>query len=189
MKHFPDRVVLLIVDQLMLSGAFVFTYWLSYLSGISPGKSTFPLLSLWDAYLVINLFWLLLFALFGLYGKWKNTSRFDEIISVYKTITVGAVAFLVITFVGQRFISPGKLIALGYWASLVVLVGMGRIAVRTVQRILLTRGIGLRPSIIVGDSAIIADMLKRIKQSPALGYDVKGVIPIRSDKAEKKIGG
>ena len=171
---------LVFIDQLMLAGAFVFTYWLSFHSGISPDKPYIPILYLWDVFLVINLFWLLLFALFGLYGKWKNTSRFDEIISVYKTITVGAVVFLVITFAEVRVISSGKLIVLGYWASLVVLVGLGRIAVRTMQRVLLSRGIGLRPSIIVGDSATIADMLKKIKQSPALGYDVKGVIPLSS---------
>ncbi len=171
----------------MLTGAFIFTYWLSYLSGISPDKTYRTLFYFWNVYLVINLFWLLLFALFGLYGKWKNTSRFDEIISVYKTITVGAVVFLIITFAEQRFISAGKLIALGYWASLVVLVGAGRIAVHTVQRALLSRGIGLRPSIIVGNSITIADMLKKIRQSPALGYDVKGVIPIDSDKNQKSI--
>ena len=126
----------------MLTGAFVFTYWLSFHSGISPDKPYIPLLYYWDVFLVINLFWMLLFALFGLYGKWKNTSRFDEIISVYKTITVGAVVFLIITFADVRVISPGKLIALGYWAYLVVLVGLGRIAVRTIQRVLLSRGIG-----------------------------------------------
>ena len=172
----------------MLTGAFIFTYWLSYRSGISPDKPYRTLFYFWNVYLVINLFWLLLFALFGLYGKWKNTSRFDEIISVYKTITVGAVVFLIITFAEQRFISAGKLIALGYWASLVVLVGAGRVAVHTVQRALLSRGIGLRPSIIVGNSITIADMLKKIKQSPALGYDVKGVIPIDSGKHQKRIG-
>ena len=135
------------------------------------------------------MFWLLLFALFGLYGKWKNTSRFDEIISVYKTITVGAVFFLIFSFWVSQRISLNKLPVLGYWASLVVFVGAGRVTVRSIQRYLLFKGIGLRPSIIVGKSELIAEMLQNIKSAPALGYDIKGVIPTVFDSHLKTIEG
>ena len=189
MKSFPDRLVLLVTDQLMLSGAFIFTYWLSYHSGLSPDKQYYSFAQFFVVFPIINLFWLFLFALFGLYGKWKNTSRFDEIISVYKTITVGAVFSLVIAFMADHNFSAGKLIALGYWASLVVLVGAGRIFIRTVQRALLFKGIGLRPSIIVGDRKTIAGMMIKIRKSPALGFNVKGVVPIDHSKQKREIEG
>ncbi len=187
MKSFPDRLVMLFLDQLMITASFVFLVWLSYQSGLSPDKPYISLFSHWKVCIIINLFWLFLFGLFGLYGKWKNTSRFDEIISVYKTITIGAIAFLVLSFSQAFDFSSGKLIAMGYWASLVVLVGAGRIMVRSLQRVLLRRGIGRRPSVIVGDVSHAADMLKKIKLAPALGYDVKGVVPTDSGRQHKKI--
>ena len=173
----------------MLSGANIFTYWLSFHSGLSPDKEYIPFFRYFSVFLIFNLFWLILFALFGLYGKWKNTSRFDEIISVYKTITVGGVFSLVIAFISVHNLSAGKLIALGYWASLVVLVGAGRLSIRTIQRVLLIKGIGLRPSIIVGDRKTIGGMIKNIRQSPALGFYVKGVIPIDHAKHKREIEG
>jgi len=173
----------------MLILSFLFFYWLSFYSGLSPDKEYTPLTAYWLPCLIINVFWLLLFALFGLYGKWKNTSRFDELISVYKTITVGGVIFLIFSFWVSHQVSTSKLPVLGYWASLVVLVGVGRVTVRSIQRYLLLKSIGLRPSIIVGSSKLTAEMLQNIKRAPALGYDIKGVIPTDSDSNKKTIEG
>lgn len=175
----------------MIALSFLFTWWLSYKSGLSPDKTYVPLGDNLIPGIILNLYWLLLFAIFGLYGRWKNTSRFDEIISVYKTITVGAVLFVIISFTATLNISSSKLIALGYWASLVVLIGVGRIGIRSVQRMLLSRGIGLKPSLIVGSQRLIRDMIRNIEQSPALGYDIVGIIPIKGAHGirhiEKKI--
>jgi len=188
-KSLLNRVFLPIVDQIMLILSFLFFYWLSFYSGLSPDKEYTPLTAYWLPCLIINVFWLLLFALFGLYGKWKNTSRFDELISVYKTITVGGVIFLIFSFWVSHQVSTSKLPVLGYWASLVVLVGVGRVTVRSIQRYLLLKSIGLRPSIIVGSSKLTAEMLQNIKRAPALGYDIKGVIPTDSDSNKKTIEG
>ena len=173
----------------MILSAFLFTYWLSFKSGISPNKMYIPLASLLFPMAVINIFWLLLFALFGLYGKWKYASRFDEVILVYKTITVGGIFFLLIAFSADISLSASKLIVLGYWASLVLLVGIERLAVRTVQRRLLLKGVGLRHSVIVGTHENTAVMLRKIKQAPALGYDVKGVVLIDQGRHPKAVEG
>jgi len=183
------RPLLLTLDQIMLALAFLFALWLSYYSGLSPDKPLIPLRINLMAMGVVNLFWLCLFALFGLYGRWKYTSRFDEIISLYKTITVGGVAFLVIAFSQTPQLTKSKLIALGYWASLVVLTGTGRLAFRTVQRLLLFRGIGLRPSIIVGRKDTVRSMIHRIEDAPALGYNIIGVILTEKKPPKRDIAG
>ena len=189
MKSFPNRIFMPIIDQIMLILSFLFFYWLSFYSGLSPDKDYTPLTAYWLPCLIINIFWLLLFALFGLYGKWKNTSRFDELISVYKTITVGGVIFLVFSFWVSQKISSSKIPVLGYWASLVVLVGVGRVTARSIQRYMLLKGIGLRSSIIVGTSKLTAEMLRNIKRAPALGYDIQGVIPTDNKGNKKTIEG
>lgn len=184
-----DRALLLVLDQAIITASFLFTWWLSFESGLSPEKTYLPLGRLWEPLVLINLFWLLLFALFGLYGKWKNLSRFDELVSVYKTITVGAVVFLVISFSADLAFSTSKLIVLGYWAVLVALVGAGRVTVRTIQRALLLRGWGLRPSLIVGTLEHTAEMLKNVRRAPALGYDVKGVVLTDRGRHPKTVEG
>ena len=189
MKYIPVRFIILVTDQAMLTLAFLFTYWLSYHSGLSPDKPYVPLKDNIIPCLIINAYWLILFAIFGLYGKWKNTSRFDEVISVYKTLTVGAILFVVIAFSAALNISSAKLIALGYWASLIVLAGAGRVIIRTFQRMLLLKGIGLRPSIIVGTVEHMAEMVKNVRMSPALGYDIVGVVPTESSRHKKNIEG
>jgi exopolysaccharide biosynthesis polyprenyl glycosylphosphotransferase len=185
----PYVKLLLVFDQVLVMSAFLFTYWLSFKSGISPNKTFIPLNHLLLPLVLINIFWLLLFALFGLYGKWKYASRFDEVILVYKTITVGGFFFLLIAFSSDISLSTSKLIVLGYWASLVLLVGTERLAVRTIQRLLLLRGIGLRHSVIVGTLDNTAEMLKKIKKAPALGYDVKGVVLIDRGRHPKSVEG
>jgi exopolysaccharide biosynthesis polyprenyl glycosylphosphotransferase len=177
-RMLSDRALLLVLDQTMIMSAFLATWWVSFESGLSPDKPYLPLRYVLIPLLLINLFWLLLFALFGLYGKWKYQSRFDELVSVYKTITVGAISFLFIAFTTDSTVSSSKLIVLGYWAALVLLVGAGRVGVRSVQRALLLRGIGLRPSLIVGTMRHIPEMLRNLRRAPALGYDVRGVVPI-----------
>ena len=189
MKSFPARLIMLVVDQMMLSISFLFTFWLSYHSGLSPGKPYMPLGDNILPCMIINGYWLCVFGIFGLYGKWKNTSRFDELISLYKIITIGAVLFVIIAFSEVLEISTAKLIALGYWATLIVLVGSGRMAVRTIQRKLLMKGIGLRPSIIVGTIDYMSDMLRKLKESPALGYDIKGVVFTNQERNTKTIEG
>ncbi|MFA6471065.1 MAG: sugar transferase [Candidatus Latescibacterota bacterium] len=183
----PYVKLLLVFDQAMITSAFLFTYWLSFKSGLSPNKTFIPLGHLLLPLVIINIFWLLLFALFGLYGKWKYASRFDEVILVYKTITAGGIFFLLIAFSADISISASKLIVLGYWASMVLLVGTERLAVRTVQRMLLLKGFGLRHSVIVGTLENTADMLKKIKKAPALGYDVKGVVLIDRGRHPKSV--
>ncbi len=183
------RFIVLLIDQTMLFLSFVFTYWLSYYSGLSPDKEYVSFSANLVPCLIINLYWLILFALFGLYGKWKYSSRFDEIISVYKTLTVGAILFVIISFTATLDISSSKLIALGYWSSLVLLIGLGRAGIRTYQRRLIKKGIGLRPSIIVGGEKLMRQMIKHIADAPALGYDIIGVVPIEHVKNKNSIQG
>lgn len=184
-----DRVLLLVLDQGMITAAFLLARQASSASGISPDMPYLSSGGPWIPLLTINLFWLCLFALFGLYGKRKNLSRFDELASVYKTITVGAVIFLLIAFSTGAAFSSSKLITLGYWAALVIFVGIGRVGVRSVQRVLLTRGIGAKPSIIVGTTAHIADMLHNLRRAPALGHEVKGVVPTDSRQNHRSFCG
>ncbi|MFC1692261.1 sugar transferase [Candidatus Latescibacterota bacterium] len=188
MKLFLSRILILIVDQTMLVLSFVVTYWLSFVSVLSPNKAYMPISDYILPCVILNIYWIIIFAVFGLYGKWKHTSRFDEVIAVYKTVTVGAILFIIISFSDAFVISSAKLIALGYWASLIILVGTGRLIIRSVQRSLLLRGIGLRPSVIVGTQEFIAEMLRKIKEFPALGYDIKGVVSTEIGRKPKKIG-
>ncbi|OQX89058.1 undecaprenyl-phosphate glucose phosphotransferase [candidate division KSB1 bacterium 4484_87] len=129
---------------------------------------------------VLFLFWALLFFFFGMYRSWYAQSRFDEMVTVLKTITIGAIIIFLITFDPTVDLenppSWSRIIIISYWFILTVLVSAGRILLRTVQRKLLENGIGRRNTLIIGWNSKSHEIYQKLKNAPALGYEVVGFI-------------
>jgi len=138
---------------------------------------------------LIFFFWFLLFFFFGLYKSWYAQSRFDEFVTVLKTSTVGVFLIFVLTFDArvdlQSTPSLSRIIIISYWLMLVFFVSLGRILLRTLQRKLLEMGLGRRRTLIIGWNEKAREIYDKIKEYPALGYDVLGFIsPSRKNKNE-----
>ena len=69
-----------------------------------------------------------------------------------------------------------RLLILGYWFVLMILVIIGRITRRFVQRKLLLAGVGLRNTIIIGWSDKAFELCDMVLKYPALGYKVIGFV-------------
>lgn len=139
---------------------------------------------------LIFLYWSLLFFFFGLYKSWYAQSRFDEFVTVLKTITIGVFLIFILTFDTrvdlQSAPSISRIIIISYWFILVFFVSLGRILLRTIQRKLLEHGFGRRKTLIIGWKDKAHEIFDSIKEFPALGYDVVGFIsPSRKDVDEK----
>jgi exopolysaccharide biosynthesis polyprenyl glycosylphosphotransferase len=74
-------------------------------------------------------------------------------------------------------------VILGYWFVLMVLVVIGRITRRFVQRRLLLAGVGLRNTIIVGWSDKAFELCDMVLKYPALGYKVIGFVKVGAKSA------
>ncbi|HID95235.1 MAG TPA: undecaprenyl-phosphate glucose phosphotransferase [Candidatus Latescibacteria bacterium] len=180
MRHrsssFIEKVLLLGSDFLAVNLAFLIAYWLAFESGIGGARRFIPLREYVGPALVIFCYWLLLFLFFGLYRPWKAQSRLDESIAIGKAVTFGGLVLFFSTFDFSNPFPRTRIVFFSYWASLIVMVALGRVVIRSFQRYLLVRGIGRRRAVIVGCGERGAELFEQVNSFPALGYDVVGFV-------------
>ena len=196
-------VLLLLSDIAAVSLASVFFLWMKLAGGgLEIVRHTYERLypdavegpTFWyalgyysDVLPLISGCWLLLFLFFGFYQSSLSSSRFDEIFEVTKVVTLGLLLAMVATF--DRDIRLTRLLVLFYWLGMVALVAGGRVLVRSFERQLLLRGIGLRRTAIVGVNARGMRLLHALHTAPAQGYEVVGFVRARGEKASGTIDG
>ncbi len=139
---------------------------------------------------ILFLYWFFMFFFFGLYKSWYAQSRFDEFVTVLKTVSIGVFILFWLTFDIridlQSTPSVGRIIIISYWFMLVFFTSLGRILLRTLQRKLLELGFGRRNTLIIGWNEKAHELYDKIKQYPELGYDVTGFISLsRKNLIEK----
>jgi exopolysaccharide biosynthesis polyprenyl glycosylphosphotransferase len=138
--------------------------------------------------LIIYLFWLLIFLFTGLYQSWYTKSRFDELIGVFKTVSLGLAIIFIVTFEPEHDLATkptlGRMLMLSYWGLMIFCVGTGRMLLHTIQRKLLEAGVGQRNTLIIGWNKKARDMADKVKKYPALGYRIVGFVSL--DKKEQK---
>ncbi len=118
-------------------------------------------------------FWPLVFARYRLYAARSISSRADEFPRVVHAVLVSILLLVVAAFMGRLPLSRGWL-AVAFPMTLVT-VGIDRELTRAYFGRLRTQGRLLRPVVIVGGNAE-AEALVALLASPALGYDVRGVV-------------
>lgn len=138
---------------------------------------------------VMYLFWLSVFMFFGLYRAWYAKSRTDEFAAVFRAISLGCILlFFVIFFDDERnaTYSANRSVIVMYWALMIVLVGIGRIIIRSFRKRLLIKGIGLKETIIIGTGKKAIELFEATKQYPALGYNIIGFLSVNNSQETKE---
>ncbi|MBI5020374.1 MAG: sugar transferase [Ignavibacteriales bacterium] len=142
--------------------------------------------------IAVGIFWLIIFFFFGLYRPWYAKSRFDEFATIFKATTFGVLFLFFAIFIDDGGVgSPlkSRLLILLYWVLMLTFVGSGRFLMHTFQRRLLMAGIGLRNTLIVGWSDRARELFKSVKNSPALGYKIIGIVPVTNGKNDSEYDG
>ena len=137
----------------------------------------------------IYLCWQVLFLFYGLYRIEPSRSRFDEVVSAFKVVTLGTLFFFIATFDPEHPFGLTRTLMFTYWLALFVLVSGNRIAIRSVQRYLLLRGIGRRNAVIVGSEARGERLLHDLQSSPSQGYAVVGFVRPAAEAAKTAVDG
>ncbi len=172
-----EKILLFLTDFAGIHLAALCWIWLRkemgwYIETEFTGLLIFYFIHLW--------FWFLIFLFFGLYRSWYAQSRFDEMVTVFKTISFGVFLIFLITFdLGKDLSRPptlGRMFIVNYWLFLLVFVTAFRLIFRTIQRSLLSAGIGNRRTLIVGSSRQSGELAKDLSKFPALGYKVVGFV-------------
>jgi len=189
MSRTLEKFLLLLVDFIMINLAF----W-----GLLRLRSSFNLFVEQGALLQVQIFfmvylyWLVLFIFLGLYQSWYTKSRFDELISVLKTVLFGTFIIFVATFEPERDLANpptfGRLMIITYSALMLLCVGGGRLILHTIERSLMRSGVGQRNTLIIGYNPQAQKLADKIRQFPALGYRVIGFLSIKGEEDGLKHG-
>jgi len=182
-----EKLFLILSDLLFINFAWVIYYYLRVDSGwivyANPPAFLLPLI-------VIYFYWIIIFSFAGLYQHWFARSRFDEFASVFKAVTFGCFILFFLIFIDD-FMNNAPIISrfliVIYWLLLIVSVSSGRIIIRSIQRNLLQKGIGLRNTLIIGIGEKAKELKSMINKYPQLGYKILGFVSIY-DKNENEFG-
>jgi len=183
-----ERALLGLSDFTAIVGTYLIWVWVR--GKLELFTITEPLELLKSAALMFA-FWFLLFLFFGLYRTWYAHSRFDELVTLVKTVFFGVLAIFLFTADLEDFTALpqfGRVMIVTYWLLMTFMVATGRMVLRTVQRRMLESGIGMRRTLIVGWNEKARALLDKVNRFPALGHRVVGFIDLRTPKAHQSYG-
>jgi exopolysaccharide biosynthesis polyprenyl glycosylphosphotransferase len=203
MLSIKGRLLMVASDFVAISLASVFLLWSKFVGGqlTSTEKSwkklyptsqegpsfLFALEDFTAALALVYVFWLVLFVFYGLYRSQRYLSRLDEGIAVFKVTALGILLAFVATFDLDNLFSLTRALILTYWLVLFALTAGGRVALRSIQVWLLTRGMGLRNTVIVGSDARGVRLLRNLQSSPGQGYRIVGFVRARHETQKEEI--
>ena len=166
--------------------AYVVYFWLRVRSGwfkypIEP-ELLLPMVT-------IYVYWLILFAFFGLFRYWYAQSRLDELITLFRTTAAGVLVLFFVIFIDDESTNPqpgSRALIAAYWLMLFGFVSIGRLVIRATQKRLLEAGIGARNTVIVGWSSKARELCDMVLKYPALGYRLVGFVEAGRSKSPKR---
>lgn len=171
-----EKILILLVDFFTMNFALLLYFYFRVNTGWFDLITEPVLLS---TLAVVYLYWIVIFTFAGMYKRWFASSRFDELSTLFKASIFGAfLLFFVIIYDDYMHgmpPQPPKFILI-YWGFFIFLVGGGRIAIRSIQRKLLIKGIGRRNALIVGAGPSALNIYQMIKKHRGLGLDVAGYV-------------
>lgn len=186
MTRSVEVIVLLLVDT--LAAAISCLVYLQIRSGgdldlLRPETLLMPIVTqdgdlIYPLYGAIGLaiFWIVIFVFFGMYRERHAASRFDELVSLAKVVTIGVLILVFGIFTNTLEAGASIEILLIFWGSVLGLVAMGRVGVRSIQKALILRGRGMHRALVVGWSDQVERLHQDVARYPAAGLQVVGAI-------------
>ena len=175
------------IDFGALTTAFVVAYILRVKYDAKPvahpiGSHEFVLIAL-----IVLPFWILIFALAGLYSQSSLRGRIEEYWKVVVAVSGGVMFLILVNFASTRPLFPSKLVPVYTYVLGIAFVIVARVLLRLIQRGLFQYGVGVHQVILIGSGDLAQRLLVDL-QSPDSGYQVVGAID-RARGASKRLGG
>jgi exopolysaccharide biosynthesis polyprenyl glycosylphosphotransferase len=167
---------LVIGDFLALIAAFVGAYILRVTINNTPIAHPVHALTYFFVFLGLAPFWILIFALLGLYNRYIYEKRFPEIGRLFIGSFIGMLFVIFWDFLSTTPILPAKLVPIyGFILGFIFLVFIRNLA-RFIRTELFVFNIGINNTLLVGTSATTNELLDLIADSRQSGYRVVGIV-------------
>jgi exopolysaccharide biosynthesis polyprenyl glycosylphosphotransferase len=187
------RVLVVCIDVVMLTAAFVLGYAARTALPISPVPSDPPPLVLYIPTIILHvLIIVLMFYVSRLYHQRRVFSRIDQARHILGVVTIGSVLVSGM----QELIFKTTVFEVDYPRSMffyvlvfsVAFALVGREIYRLIQNRLRMLGFARDNLLIVGEGRIAREITQRIKDHPALGYNIVGVVTDQLKPKRKFLG-
>ncbi len=137
---------------------------------IRPILYQFSLRQYAEALLVIGVFFVLIYAIDGLYNVRATKRTLREVYLVFRATAIGLTIIIVGLFLDRDLFSS-RFIILGGGLMAILFVSFGRITLGFIQRrLLITKGIGVHRLLVIGVNGYCASLRNYVKKNPEAGY-------------------
>ena len=169
-------VFLVMGDFLALLLAFVFAYILRVSISHKPLSATIYAMDYLQIFLILLPFWILIFALLGLYNSSIYEKRFNEAGRLFIGSFVSILFVISYQYAINKPIFPARLVAVyGFVLAFIFLVGFRNLA-RFIRAKLFKYNIGITNLLIVGNTKIARELVNLLSNSQESGYKIVGVV-------------
>jgi len=167
---------LIIGDFLALLIAFVVAYILRVSLSSRVVSEQISALTYFQTIVAIIPFFILIFALLGLYGNRIHEKRFSEIGKLLVGAFVGILFVISYSYVANTAIFPARLVVLYAFLLAFFFVVLVRTFARGIRRELFNYGIGINNVIIIGDTKLAHTLITSLANTAVTGYNVRAVV-------------
>lgn len=166
------NIFLVIGDFLALVAAFVGAYVLRVTLDARPLIESIPARTYLSIFLTLLPFWIIIFALLGLYNSNVYEKRFSELSRLFVGSFIGLLFVIGYDFVSNSPVFPARLVPVyGFLLAFIFLVGF-RILARIIRVLLFRFKIGLTNILIIGDTPTSIEIIDNLYDSRHSGYRV-----------------
>ena len=164
--------MLLIGDFLALLGSFVAAYFIRVQLDPRPLAEQVAGSTYLKILIVVLPFYLLVFALLGLYNKDTYERRFAEIGRLLTGTVIGMLGIIAIDFATNQPIFPARLVPVYALGISIIFVIFSRAILRILRLLLFHRGVGVNNVLLIGGTAVtdeLAGFIGKAQAPQALG--------------------
>jgi exopolysaccharide biosynthesis polyprenyl glycosylphosphotransferase len=170
---------LVIGDFLALVVAFVIAYILRVSLSSRALSAHITSQEYFKAVLIVVPFFILIFALLGLYGNRVHEKRFSEFGKLLVGVFVGILFVISYSYIVNTPIFPARLVVLYSFLLAFVFVLLFRTIARGIKRQLFKYGSGINNVIIVGDNRLARSLIASLANTRVTGYRVQAIVGSR----------
>jgi len=181
MPRWLERTLLLITDLIGINLSFILIFMLRFQTGFYSNTIQLAWSDMRYPALMLSIFWVVLFALNRLYKIMRAVSRSDELINIVKFVSIGIFLIYLLTVDLDNPVTFGKSILIFYGSSLILLISIGRLLVRSAHLRLLEQGRGLAATLIIGLNRRGLMVQDTFFANPRSGYDPIGFIRMEGE--------
>lgn len=193
MDSFRNIIFTFFADFVALVGSWYMFYFIRFRVGVMPTETSQVPAELLIPAVIIAGFWMILFAIFGMYNKNHLTSRFDEILRVGKISILGTLILFFVLFIDNlgwntENIGSAKSYTLTYWLVVFSLVSFTRVSMLTLEILQVKRsGKGLHTAVIIGTGETARDIKANLDRNRTSGMNVIGYITESTSENKPKV--